>query len=89
MYAEAIAAFQQSIKKGRDNTSDWKLWVTPNSIPYSRTTLPTPHAARRSPALKDYGIKRLRYSLDRMKAFTISALTKLPLNAFSLFSQNS
>ena len=33
------------------------------------------------------GPKRRRYSVDLIKAFTMSALTKLPLNSFSLFSQ--
>jgi hypothetical protein len=36
-------------------------------------TTPSPH-----------GPKRWRYSVDRINAFTISALIKLPLNSFSL-----
>ena len=36
-----------------------------------------------------HGPKRLRYSLERMNALTISALTKLPLKAFSFVSQKS
>lgn len=34
-----------------------------------------------------HGPKRRRYSLELMKAFTISAAKKSPLKAFSLFSQ--
>ena len=37
----------------------------------------------------DYGPKRRRYSSEVMNAFTISALTKLPLNAFNFASQKS
>jgi len=36
-----------------------------------------------------HGPKRWRYSPEMMKAFTISALTKLPPNSFNLFNQNS
>jgi len=35
----------------------------------------------------DHGPNRCRYSLATIKAFTMSALTKLPLNWFSLPSQ--
>ncbi len=34
-----------------------------------------------------HGPNLCRYSPETMNAFTISALTKLPLNSFSLFSQ--
>ena len=41
-------------------------------------------------AVADYGVpNRCLYSVEVMNAFTISAATKLPLNWFSLFSQNS
>jgi hypothetical protein len=36
---------------------------------------------------QSHGPKRCLYSPETMKAFTISALTKLPLNWLSLFSQ--
>jgi len=36
----------------------------------------------------DYGPNLCLYSVEMMKALTISALTKLPLNWFSLSSQN-
>jgi hypothetical protein len=36
---------------------------------------------------KSHGSKRRRYSIELMKAFTISALTKSPLKLFSLFNQ--
>ena len=36
-----------------------------------------------------HGPKRCRYSVEVMNAFTISALTKLPLKKLSLFSQKS
>ncbi|MDX6384516.1 MAG: hypothetical protein QOK48_2089 [Blastocatellia bacterium] len=36
-----------------------------------------------------HGPKRCRYSTEVMKALTISALAKLPLNWFSLLSQKS
>lgn len=40
------------------------------------------------PEDKDHGPNRWRYSLDAIKALTISALLKSPLNEFSLASQN-
>jgi hypothetical protein len=40
------------------------------------------------PEDKDHGPNRWRYSLDVIKALTMSALLKSPLNEFSLASQN-
>jgi len=50
-------------------------------------SLPLSVLTRSDALIPDYG-KRLRYSSEVMNAFTISASTKLPLNWFSLFSQN-
>src|SRR5438046_3109835 len=48
---------------------------------------PLPRAVLTHPCPKCYaGPNRLRYSVDVMNAFTISAATKLPLKEFSLFS---
>lgn len=46
-------------------------------------------AVTRADSSSAYCVKRFRYSVEVMKAFTISASTKFPLNEFSLFNQNS
>ena len=43
----------------------------------------------RLPPGRSYWPKRWRYSMDSMKALTISACTKLPLNWLSFVSQKS